>query len=79
MHLQQLCWQVSFPPTPFWSVPQDIFQAYMDAIISKAGKGIVGIVDDVVVHGQDVHTHNEALHRLIENLDLCFVMKSVKS
>ena len=51
----------------------------MDAIISKAGKGIVGIVDDVVVHGQDVHTHNEALHRLIENLDLCFVMKSVKS
>ena len=47
-------------------VSQDIFQKYMDDIIGKAGEGIVGIADDVIVCGKNVEEHNEALHRLMK-------------
>ena len=47
-------------------VSQDIFQKHMDNIIHKAGKGILGIADDVVVHGATEDEHNQALHRLMK-------------
>ena len=48
-------------------VSQDIFQKYMDDILRKAGKGIIGIADDVVVFGKTVEEHNDALHRLMKS------------
>ena len=47
-------------------VSQDIFQKYMDDILRKAGKGMIGIADDVVVFGKTVKEHNDALHRLMK-------------
>jgi hypothetical protein len=48
------------------NVSQDIFQKYMDDIILRAGEGVLGIADDIVVFGQSVKEHNEALHRLMK-------------
>ena len=47
------------------SVSQDIFQKHMDDIIQKAGPGVIGIADDLVVFGQSVKEHDEALNRLM--------------
>ena len=46
-------------------VSQDIFQKYMDDILRKAGNGVIGIADDVVVHGKTVIEHNKALRNLM--------------
>ena len=37
----------------------------MDGIICKAGKGVIGIADDVVVSGKNIDEHNDALLRLM--------------
>lgn len=47
-------------------VSQDIFQSRMDKIMQKVGEGLVGIADDIIVHGRDVEDHDRALHRLMQ-------------
>ena len=56
-----------FKRLPFGlKVSQDIFQKYMDEITEKAGDGVTGIADDIVVHGKDLAAHNDALLRLMK-------------
>lgn len=50
------------------SVSQDIFQKHMDDIINKAGPGVIGIADDLVVFGSDEREHDEALHRVMQTI-----------
>ena len=40
------------------SVPQDVFQARMDRILGKVGQGVIGIADDVIVHGKMIEQHD---------------------
>ena len=44
---------------------QDIFQQMMDQIL-ECCEGVIGIADDVVVHGRDDKEHDQCLHTLMQ-------------
>ena len=44
---------------------QDIFQRMMDQMIDRC-EGVIGIADDIVVHGKDDAEHNRRLHHLMQ-------------
>ena len=44
---------------------QDIFQRMMDQILTRCD-GVIGIADDVVVHGKDDAEHDKRLHKFME-------------
>jgi hypothetical protein len=61
------CWQ----RLPFGlRVSQDLFQARMDEILEDL-PGVVGITDDVCVHGKDKAEHDENLKGLMERAKEC--------
>ena len=43
---------------------QDIFQRMMDQILERC-EGVIGIADDIVVHGKDDKEHDRLLHNLM--------------
>ena len=43
---------------------QDIFQRMMDQILERC-EGVIGIADDIVVHGKDDEEHDRRLHNLM--------------
>ena len=47
------------------SVSQDVFQARMDNIIAKVGYGVIGIADDIIVHGRSIAEHDANLIKLM--------------
>ena len=55
-----------FFPLP-WGLAcaQDIFQQMMDQIL-ECCKGVIGIADDIVVHGHDDEEHDQCLHTLMQ-------------
>ena len=45
---------------------QDIFQWMMDQILTHCD-GVIGIADDVVVHGRDDKEHDKHLHKFMSH------------
>ena len=43
---------------------QDIFQQMMDQLLTRC-EGVIGIADDIVVHGKDDAEHDRRLHKLM--------------
>ena len=52
--------------TPPWglSCAQDIFQQMMDQIL-ECCEGVIGITDDVIIHGKDDEDHDSNLHNFM--------------
>ena len=44
---------------------QDIFQRMMDQILDRC-EGVIGIADDIIIHGKDDAEHDRRLHKFIE-------------
>ena len=66
-----LCWQASthtqdrfhFARLPFGlTCAQDIFQRMMDQILDHC-EGVIGIADDIIIHGKDDAEHDRRLHK----------------
>ena len=43
---------------------QDIFQRMMDQILDRC-EGVIGIADDIIIHGKDDAEHDRRLHKFI--------------
>ena len=50
---------------------QDVFQHRMDMILEKAGPGVTGISDDVIVFGKDEEENGENLFKRRERRRSC--------
>ena len=44
---------------------QDIFQRMMDQILDRC-EGVIGIADDIIIHGKDDAEHDRRLHKFME-------------
>ena len=58
--------QICLPPLGL-ACAQDIFQWMMDQILTCCN-GVIGIADDVVVHGKDDKEHDKCLHKFMNPL-----------
>ena len=64
-HIQHTWGRYRFIRLPFGLIcSQDIFQRMMDQILEHC-EGVIGIAEDVVVHGKDDEEHNRRLHNLM--------------
>ena len=55
---------------------QDIFQQMMDQLLTHC-EGVIGITDDIVVHGKDDAEHDRRLHKLMRVAWACFQPREV--
>ena len=44
---------------------QDIFQRMMDQILDCC-EGVIGIIDDIIIHGKDDAEHDRRLHKFVK-------------
>ena len=58
--------QFRFVCLPFGlACAQDIFQRMMDQILDRC-EGVIGIADDIIIHGKDDAEHNRRLHKFMK-------------
>ena len=72
----------SFVRLPFGlACAQDIFQRMMDQILDCC-EGVIGIADDIIIHGKDDAEHDRRLHKFMKvarHMDWYWTRRSVKS